>query len=189
MIKFSTFTSDHRLKSFEFEDPSSLSEAIRRDVMTPEKRGFYDGSLFFDIECGDHRVQGEFERSTLLKAADAANDFILWAEVFRTCRNERSRLHSPQIRIDSWTSETGRYTKRMVSDVDCHDDEAVCSFDVLVTKESVNGNCEMKDCSGNAPLDISVVGIKNDELFGEILLAINREVHPGNRIGAEQLFL
>ena len=189
MIKFSAFTFDHRLKSFEFEDPASISEAAREEIMTPERRGFFDSSLFFDMECGDHRIQGEFERSTFLKAADAAYDFILWAEAFRNCRNERSRLHSPQIRIDSWISETGQYTKRMVSDVDCHDDEAVCSFEVLVTKESVNGNCEMKDCSDNAPLDIPVVGINNDELFGKILLSINREVHPGSRIGAEQLFL
>ena len=114
MIKFSAFTLDHRLKRFEFEDPSVLSEVAREEMMTPRKRGFYDGSLFFDMECGDHRVQGEFERSTLLKTADAADDFFLWTEAFRSCEKERSRLHSPKILIDSWTSETGRYTKSIV---------------------------------------------------------------------------
>lgn len=188
MIKFSAFTFDHRLKRFEFEDPSVLSEVAREEMMIPRKRGFYDGSLFFDMECGDHRVQGEFERSTLLKTADAADDFFLWAEAFRSCEKERSRLHSPKILIDSWTSETGRYTKSMVSSVDSYSDGSVCRFNVSVTKESEDGKIEVKDSSDNPVLEIPVVGTNGDELFGKLLYVINREIHPGSRTTAEQLF-
>ena len=76
----------------------------------------------------------------------------------------------------------------MVSSVDSYSDGSVCRFNVSVTKESEDGKIEVKDSSDNPVLEIPVVGTNGDELFGKLLYVINREIHPGSRTTAEQLF-